>query len=86
LQQSYFEDSFNAHPDGKSPLDPYYWAPLYTEKHHPCPNCNKPCGRHIVFKEGKYAPLRVEGVEYELLYSLGGALGIDDIEVTAIII
>ncbi|HOA65054.1 MAG TPA: aldehyde ferredoxin oxidoreductase family protein [Coprothermobacter proteolyticus] len=82
-QQSYFEDSFNAHPDGKSPLDPYYWAPLYTEKHHPCPNCNKPCGRHIVFKEGKYAPLRVEGVEYELLYSLGGALGIDDIEVTA---
>jgi len=57
-QQSYFEDSFNAHPDGKSPLDPYYWAPLYTEKHHPCPNCNKPCGRHIVFKEGKYAPLR----------------------------
>ena len=82
-QQSYFEDSFNAHPDGKSHLDPYYWAPLYTEKHHPCPNCNKPCGRHIVIKEGKYAPLRVEGVEYELLYSLGGVLGIEDIEVTA---
>jgi len=30
-QQSYFEDSFNAHPDDKSPLDPYYWL-LYTQK------------------------------------------------------
>ena len=82
-QQSYFEDSFKAHPDGKSHLDPYYWSPKYTEKLHPCPNCNKPCGRHIVIKEGKYAGLRVEGVEYELLYSLGGVLGIEDIEVTA---
>lgn len=82
-QQSYFEDSFKAHPDGKSHLDPYYWSPLYTEKLHPCPNCNKPCGRYIVFKEGKYAPFKVEGVEYELLYSLGGNLGIEDIEVTA---
>lgn len=82
-QQSYFEESFNAHPEDKSHLDPYYWSPLYTEKLHPCPNCNKPCGRYISFTEGKYAPLKVEGVEYELLYSLGGALGIEDIEVTA---
>ena len=82
-QQSYFEDSFKAHPDGKSHLDPYYWSPKYTEKLHPCPNCNKPCGRHIVIKEGKYAGLMVEGVEYEILYSLGGVLGIEDIEVTA---
>jgi len=82
-QQSYFEDSFKAHPGGKSHLDPYYWSPIYTEKLHPCPNCNKPCGRHILIKEGKYAGLRVEGVEYEILYSLGGVLGIEDIEVTA---
>jgi len=82
-QQSYFEDSFKAHPDEKSHLDPYYWSPKYTEKLHPCPNCNKPCGRHIVIKEGKYAGLMVEGVEYEILYSLGGVLGIEDIEVTA---
>ncbi|MGC9124831.1 MAG: aldehyde ferredoxin oxidoreductase C-terminal domain-containing protein, partial [Caldisericaceae bacterium] len=58
-------------------------SPIYTEKLHPCPNCNKPCGRFIAIKNGKYAGTRVEGVEYELLYSLGGDLGIEDIEVTA---
>ncbi len=82
-QESMFEESFKAHEDGKSHLDPYYWSPKYTEKLHPCPNCNKPCGRYIVIKEGKYAGTRVEGVEYEILYSLGGELGIEDIEVTA---
>ncbi len=82
-QESYFEESFDKHKDGKSPLDPYYWSPKYTEKLHPCPNCTKPCGRFILIKEGKYAGTRVEGVEYELLYSLGGDLGIDNIEATA---
>jgi aldehyde:ferredoxin oxidoreductase len=82
-QESYFEESFEIHKDDKSHLDPYYWSPKYTEKMHPCPNCNKPCGRYISIKEGKYAGTRVEGVEYEILYSLGGELGIEDIEVTA---
>ena len=82
-QESFFEESFERHKGGKSPLDPYYWAPKYTEKLHPCPNCTKPCGRFFAIKEGKYAGTRVEGVEYELLYSLGGDLGIDNIEVTA---
>ncbi len=82
-QESYFEESFEKHKGEKSPLDPYYWSPKYTEKLHPCPNCTKPCGRYFVIKEGKYAGTRVEGVEYELLYSLGGDLGIDNIEVTA---
>ena len=82
-QESYFEESFDKHKDGKSPLDPYYWSPKYTEKLHPCPNCTKPCGRFISIKEGKYAGTRVEGVEYELLYSLGSDLGIDNIEATA---
>ena len=54
-QESYFEESFDKHKDGKSPLDPYYWSPKYTEKLHPCPNCTKPCGRFISIKEGKYA-------------------------------
>lgn len=80
--ESSFEESFNSHEDGRSPLDPYYWSPKYTEKLHPCPNCTKPCGRYVSIKEGKYAGTRVEGVEYELLYSLGGDLGIDNIEVT----
>ncbi len=82
-QESFFSESFEMHKGEKSHLDPYYWSPKYTEKHHPCPHCNKPCGRHIVVKEGKYAGTRVEGVEYEILYSLGGELGIEDIEVTA---
>ncbi len=82
-QESYFEESFERYKNGKSPLDPYYWAPKYMEKYHPCPNCTKPCGRIISIKEGKYAGTRVEGVEYELLYSLGGDLGIDNIEATA---
>lgn len=81
--ESCFDESFEMHKGEKSHLDPYYWSPKYTEKHHPCPHCNKPCGRHIVIKEGKYAGTRVEGVEYEILYSLGGELGIEDIEVTA---
>ena len=82
-QESYFEESFKKHEGEKSPLDPYYWSPKYTEKLHPCPNCTKPCGRFISIKEGKYAGTRVEGVEYELLYSLGSDLGIDNIEATA---
>ena len=82
-QESYFEESFEKHKDGKSPLDPYYWSPKYTKTLHPCPNCTKPCGRYIEIKEGKYAGTHVEGVEYELLYSLGGDLGIDNIEATA---
>jgi aldehyde:ferredoxin oxidoreductase len=82
-QESYFEESFEMHKGDKSHLDPYYWSPKYTEKMHPCPNCNKPCGRYISIKEGKYAGTRVDGVEYEILYSLGGELGIEDIEVTA---
>lgn len=82
-QESYFEESFEMHKGDKSHLDPYYWSPKYTEKMHPCPNCNKPCGRYISIKEGKYAGTKVDGVEYEILYSLGGELGIEDIEVTA---
>ncbi len=81
--ESCFDESFELHKGEKSHLDPYYWSPKYTEKHHPCPHCNKPCGRHIVISEGKYAGTRVEGVEYEILYSLGGELGIEEIEVTA---
>ncbi len=82
-QESCFDESFEMHKGEKSHLDPYYWSPKYTEKHHPCPHCNKPCGRHIVITDGKYSGTRVEGVEYEILYSLGGQLGIEDIGVTA---
>ncbi len=79
--ESYFEEAYNS-KDGVSHLDPYYWAPKYTKGYHPCPNCTKPCGRYVKIEEGKYAGTEVDGVEYELLYSLGGDLGIDNIEVS----
>ncbi len=79
--ESFFEEAFNS-ADGTSHLDPYYWAPKYTKGYHPCPNCTKPCGRYVKIEEGKYAGTEVDGVEYELLYSLGGDLGIDNIEVS----
>ncbi len=84
FQWSYFQSVYDNLKEGeKSHIDPYYWAPKYTEKFHPCPNCNKPCGRYIVVKEGKYSGTRVEGIEYELLYSLGGMLDIDDVGAVA---
>ncbi|HRD22859.1 MAG TPA: aldehyde ferredoxin oxidoreductase family protein [Candidatus Hydrothermia bacterium] len=67
----------------KSHLDPYYWAPKYTVKNRPCPHCTKPCGRYLKITDGKYAGTEVEGIEYEILYSLGGDLGIDDIGAVA---
>ncbi len=80
-QQGYFEDVFDNLKEGeKSHIDPYYWVPKYTVGRNPCPACNKPCSHVVEVKEGKFAPARVDGVEYELLYSLGGVLNIDDIE------
>lgn len=78
-QWGYFQSAFDDLKEGGfSKIDPYYWVPKYMQKHHPCPGCTKPCGRIIVIGDGKYAGTRVEGIEYELLYSLGGALEIDD--------
>jgi aldehyde:ferredoxin oxidoreductase len=44
---------------------------------NPCPNCTKPCSQVVKLK--KYSPgTRVDGPEYETIYSLGGELEIDD--------
>ncbi|HDJ27100.1 MAG: aldehyde:ferredoxin oxidoreductase [Thermoplasmata archaeon] len=83
FQWGYFQSFYDRVKDPERellPLDPYHWAPKYTVKLHPCPNCTKPCGRYVEVKEGPYAGAKVEGVEYELLYALGGMLEIGDIE------
>ncbi len=84
FQWGYHQSAYDNLKEGeKASLDPHYWSPKYTEKHNPCPNCPKPCGRILAVKEGKYAGTRIDGVEYELLYSLGSMLDIDDIEAVA---
>jgi len=83
-QYGYMQKVYDNLKEGKkSHLDPYYWSPKYTIKNRPCPRCNKPCGRYIEITDGKYKGTRVEGVEYEVLYSLGGVLEIDDIGAVA---
>ncbi|MEM1588678.1 MAG: aldehyde ferredoxin oxidoreductase family protein [Candidatus Bathyarchaeia archaeon] len=83
-QQGYFQKSYdNLNNNEKSKLDPYYWAPKYTFKNRACPGCNKPCGRIFKVNEGKYAGVEVDGLEYEVIYALGGSLEIDDPEAVA---
>lgn len=69
--------------DERGKIDPYHWAPLYTKRNNACFACTKPCGRIFGIDDGKYAGLRIDGVEYELLYSLGGLCGMGDIEALA---
>jgi aldehyde:ferredoxin oxidoreductase len=66
--------------DDREKIDPYHWAPLYTKRNNACLACTKPCGRIFGIDEGKYAGLRIDGIEYELLYSLGGLCGMGEIE------
>jgi aldehyde:ferredoxin oxidoreductase len=83
-QQGYLQKSFDNLKEGElSRLDPYYWAPKYITGYHPCPGCTKPCGHIFEVKSGKYAGTKVDGLEYELVYSLGGNLEIDDPEAVA---
>ncbi len=69
--------------DDRKEIDPYHWAPRYSRKNKACLSCSKPCGKLFTIDEGKYAGLAIDGVEYETLYSLGGACGIGDVEVVA---
>ncbi|MGC8598595.1 MAG: aldehyde ferredoxin oxidoreductase family protein [Thermoplasmata archaeon] len=83
-QQGYFQKSYDNLKEGElSGIDPYYWAPKYITGYHPCPGCTKPCGHIFEVKSGKYAGTRVDGLEYETMYSLGGNLEIDDPEAVA---
>jgi aldehyde:ferredoxin oxidoreductase len=54
-------------------IDPYYWATRYVSKNKACFSCTKPCGKLFEVKDGKFAGVVIDGLEYETLYSLGGA-------------
>lgn len=83
-QHGYFKASYEKlKGNERSKLDPYYWAPIYTARNRACPYCNKPCGRIFKITSGKYSGTELDGPEYETIYSLGGALEIDDIEAVA---
>ncbi len=49
-------------------------------KPHACLKCFMACGRLSTVKEGRHAGLRIEGPEYETIYSFGGLCEIDSIE------
>jgi aldehyde:ferredoxin oxidoreductase len=69
--------------DDRKEIDPYYWVPKYSIKNSGCFSCTKPCGKMFVIKEGRYAGTKVDGPEYETLYSLGAEVCNSDIEVLA---
>lgn len=64
-------------------IDPYYWATRYVTKNKACFSCTKPCGKLFEIKDGKFAGVAIDGLEYETLYSLGSACGNADIESVA---
>lgn len=64
-------------------IDPYYWAPKYSKRNRACYACTKPCGQLFAMESGKFAGTVIDGVEYELLYSLGAQTGVSDIEYVA---
>jgi len=64
-------------------IDPYYWATRYVSKNKACFACTKPCGKLFEIKNGKFAGVAIDGLEYETLYSLGSACGNADIESVA---
>jgi len=74
-QEGYFKE--------REQIDPYSWAPKYVTKNKACFACTKPCGKLFEVKSGKFAGVAIDGIEYETLYSLGGACGNSDVESVA---
>ena len=74
-QEGYFKE--------REKIDPYWWAPKYVTKNKACFACTKPCGKLFENKTGKFAGVAIDGIEYETLYSLGGACGNADVESVA---
>jgi aldehyde:ferredoxin oxidoreductase len=64
--------------ENREQIDPYYRAPEYSAKNNGCLSCVKPYGKMFVIKEGKYAGTKVDGPEYETLYSPGGNVFTDN--------
>lgn len=47
---------------------------------HACLKCFMACGRLSTVKQGRHAGLKIEGPEYETIYSFGGLCEVDSIE------
>jgi aldehyde:ferredoxin oxidoreductase len=47
---------------------------------HACKKCYIACGRMSVVRQGRHAGLKLEGPEYETIYSFGGLCEVDSIE------
>ena len=52
---------------------------------HACSKCFIACGRMATVKEGRHKDLKIEGPEYETIYSFGGLCEVDSIEEIAYI-
>lgn len=52
----------------------------FQVKARSCPQCFLACGKDTVVTEGEHAGLRVEGPEYETIYSFGGLCLIDRLD------
>ncbi len=48
-----------------------------------CWNCPFACGKYIEVNEGPYAPVKIEGPEYETIFAFGGLCEINDIAAIA---
>lgn len=54
-----------------------------TTKRHACYACPVGCGNYIEVTSGPYADTKLEGPEYETMFSLGSNCGVDDINAIA---
>jgi len=54
-------------------------------KPHPCLKCFMACGRLSTVKEGRHKGLRIDGPEYETIYTFGGLCMVESIEEIAYI-
>ena len=75
-QRGYRKTCVDLNEPHKCPVDPYNRAPKYTVEYHPCPNCTKPCGRYIEGDDTEVGHFRVDGLEYETIYSFGGVIDV----------
>ncbi len=84
-QWGYFQSFYDNAKEGELlGIDPYYWVPRNNPNHerNPCPNCTKPCSQVFTLKKYREGD-KVDGPEYETLYSLGSELEISDPDAVA---
>jgi aldehyde:ferredoxin oxidoreductase len=55
-------------------------AERLNPKPHACKDCFLGCGKNVVVQQGRHKGLKLEGPEYETIYSFGGLCMIDEIE------